>query len=152
MAVEEFAIHTINLWGKEKEEKLIMACFVDHIHLLSEDLEAAASFYQTHFGATLHTPLGPHGDVPGISVELNGVEIRIRGHRPTDPKGPGSNLHHIGIRVDDLDAFSEGLERAGVEFTKKPGPGAVGIRTAFIKAPGGVLIELADEAVGESDK
>ncbi len=125
-----------------------MSCRIDHIHLLSEDLQAAASFYQTHFGATLHTPLGPHGDVPGISVELAGVEIRIRSPRPTDPEGPGSTLHHIGIRVDDLDAFAKGLERAGVEFTKKPGPGAVGIRTAFIKAPDGVLIELADEPVG----
>ncbi len=124
-----------------------MGCRIDHIHLLSEDLQAAANFYQTHFGATLHTPLGPHGDVPGISVELAGVEIRIRGPRPTDPEGPGSTLHHIGIRVDDLDAFAEGLERAGVEFTKKVGPGAVGIRTAFIKAPDGVLIELADKAV-----
>jgi lactoylglutathione lyase len=125
-----------------------MGCQLDHIHLLSEDLEAAAGFYQTHFGATLCTPLGPHGDVPGISVALDGVEIRIRGHRPTDPEGPGNALHHIGIRVDDLDVFSAGLERAGVEFTKKPGPGAVGIRTSFIKAPDGVLIELADESPG----
>lgn len=119
-----------------------MSCRVNHIHLISEDVESAASFYQKHFGATLHTPAGPHGDVPGIGVSLGDVEIRIRGPRPTDPTGPGANLHHIGIEVDDLEAFSADLERAGVEFTKKPGLGAVGTMTAFIKTPDEVLIEL----------
>jgi len=57
----------------------------------------------------------------------------------------GRGLHHFGIQVDGLDAFAEKLEKAGVEFTKKPGPGVLGSKTSFIKAPDNVLIELVEE-------
>ena len=93
------------------------------------------------------TNWGGDGKIHLRPRELPGAP-RIVFCRLAQLEGPGNALHHIGIRVDDLDVFSAGLERAGVEFTKKPGPGAVGIRTAFIKAPDGVLIELADESPG----
>jgi catechol 2,3-dioxygenase-like lactoylglutathione lyase family enzyme len=83
-----------------------------------------------------------------MSVMLDGVEIRIRGLRPGDDEEMlkvGRGLHHFGIQVDDLKAFAEKLEKAGVEFTKKPGPGVLDSTTSFIKAPDNVLIELVEE-------
>ncbi|MFC1491041.1 VOC family protein, partial [Nitrospinota bacterium] len=86
-----------------------MGCRSDHIHLLARDVRAAASFYQKHFGATLHTPEAEYLGATSVSVSLDGLEIRIRGRRPTDPvdvpAGPaGNGLHHFGIQVEDLDA------------------------------------------------
>jgi len=47
--------------------------------------------------------------------------------------------------VEGLDEVSERLEKAGVVFTKKPGDGVLGSRTAFIIAPDNVVIELVEE-------
>ncbi|MFC1491716.1 VOC family protein [Nitrospinota bacterium] len=125
-----------------------MGCRTHHVHHVARDPQAAASFYQEHFGAKLFTEEIEYMGAPYISVELGGVEIRIRGIRPNEPDEPvkvNVGLHHFGIQVDDLDSLAEDLERAGVEFTKKPGPGVLGSKTAFIKAPDDVLIELVEE-------
>lgn len=121
---------------------------VHHIHVVAKDPQAASAFYQDHFGAVLFTPEMEYLGSPYISVALGDVEIRIRGLRPNESAGMlevGRGLHHFGIQVDDLDGFAAKLERGGVEFTKRPGPGVLGSRTAFIKAPDGVVIELVEE-------
>ena len=121
---------------------------VHHVHHVAKDPQVAADFCITHFGGTLHTPQIDYMGAPYISVMLDGVEIRIRGLRPNENDEMvkvGRGLHHFGIQVDGLDAFAEKLEKAGVEFTKKPGPGVLGSKTSFIKAPDNVLIELVEE-------
>ena len=125
-----------------------MATRVHHIHHVAKDPHLAANFYIEHFGGTLHTEEIEYVGSPYMSVMLDGVEIRIRGLRPGDDEEMlkvGRGLHHFGIQVDDLKAFAEKLEKAGVEFTKKPGPGVLGCTTSFIKAPDNVLIELVEE-------
>lgn len=128
-----------------------MGCRVHHVHVVAKDPRAASSFYQDHFGAVLVTPEMQYVGSPYISVALGNVEIRIRGLRPNesaDAVEVGRGLHHFGIQVDDLASFAARLEREGVEFTKKPGPGVLGSKTAFIKAPDGVVIELVEEPMG----
>jgi catechol 2,3-dioxygenase-like lactoylglutathione lyase family enzyme len=125
-----------------------MATRVHHIHVVAKDPQAASAFYQKHFGAALFTPEMEYVGSPYISVALGDVEIRIRGLRPNeniDTVEVGRGLHHFGLQVDDLEGFAAQLERGGVEFTKKPGPGVLGSKTAFIKAPDGVVIELVEE-------
>lgn len=125
-----------------------MGCRVHHVHHVARDPQAAADFYIRHFGGTLFTPQMEYMKAPYVSVMLEGVEIRIRGVRPGETGNDVQvdiGLHHFGIKVEDLDSFAAGLERAGVMFTKKPGPGILGSKTAFIKAPDGVLIELVEE-------
>ncbi len=123
-------------------------CRVHHVHHVTRNPQATAAFYRDHFGAELFTAEIEYVGSPYISVMLGGVEIRIRGLRPDEPDEVvrvSAGLHHFGIQVEDLDAFAAGLESAGVEFMKKPGPGVLGSKTAFIKAPDGVLIELVEE-------
>lgn len=125
-----------------------MNCRVHHVHHVAKDPQAAADFYIQHFGGTLFTPAMEYVGATYISVMLEGVEIRIRGLRPNENDEilkVGRGLHHFGIYVDGLDAFADRLEKAGVTFTKKPGPGVLGSKTAFIKAPDDVLIELVEE-------
>ena len=125
-----------------------MGCRVHHIHVVAKDPQAASAFYQKHFGAVLFTPEIEYVGSPYISVALQDVEIRIRGLRPNENTGiaeVGRGLHHFGLQVDDLDGIAAKLERGGVEFTKKPGPGVLGSKTAFIKAPDGVVVELVEE-------
>jgi len=121
---------------------------VHHVHHVAKDPQKAADFYIMHFGGTLYTPQIDYMGAPYISVMLDGVEVRIRGLRPNendDMVKVGRGLHHFGIQVDGLDEFAERLEKAGVEFTKKPGPGVLGSKTSFIKAPDNVVIELVEE-------
>ena len=125
-----------------------MISHVHHIHVVAKDPQAASAFYQKHFGAALFTPEMEYLGSPYISIALGDVEIRIRGLRPNEDVNiveVGRGLHHFGIQVDDLAGFAARLERDGVEFTKKPGPGVLGSKTAFIKAPDGVVIELVEE-------
>lgn len=125
-----------------------MDCRTHHIHVVAKDPKAAAAFYQEHFGAVLFTPEMEYAGSAYISVALGEVEIRIRGLRPNENVEVvevGRGLHHFGIQVGDLDGFAARLEREGVEFTKKPGPGVLGSKTAFIRAPDGVVIELVEE-------
>lgn len=124
-----------------------------HIHVVSENPAVSAAFYQEFFGAAIFTPEMEYMGSLYVSVQLGEAEIRIRGVRPNDPaktSPPGRGLHHFGIQVDNLDEVCGKLERAGVQFTKKPGPGVLGSRTAFIKDPDGALIELVEEPA-ESD-
>ncbi len=125
-----------------------MAARTHHVHHVAKDPQAAAEFYVNHFGGELFTPEIEYRGSPYISVMLGEVEIRIRGLRPDEDDATaqvGRGLHHFGIQVEKLDVFAERLEKAGVVFTKKPGEGVLGSRTAFIKAPDNVLIELVEE-------
>ncbi|MBX5475722.1 MAG: methylmalonyl-CoA epimerase [Clostridia bacterium] len=64
-------------------------------------------------------------------------------------RGPG--LHHVAVRVDDLDAALETARAAGLEIIPPaPRPGAGGSRVAFIhpKTLQGVLLELVEPGPG----
>ena len=125
-----------------------MAARTHHVHHVAKDPQAAAEFYVTHFGGELFTPEIAYRGAPYISVMLGEIEIRIRGLRADEDDAlakVGRGLHHFGIQVERLDEFAQRLEEAGVVFTKKPGEGVLGSRTAFIKAPDDVLIELVEE-------
>jgi methylmalonyl-CoA/ethylmalonyl-CoA epimerase len=59
----------------------------------------------------------------------------------------GAGIHHVTLRVQDLDAELKRLKDAGVRLiNEEPVPGAGGCRIAFVhpKATGGVLLELAE--------
>ena len=125
-----------------------MASRTHHVHHVAKDPQAAADFYINHFGGELFTPEIEYRGSPYISVMLGEVEIRIRGLRADEDDSMakvGRGLHHFGIQVDGIDEVAERLEKAGVVFTKKPGDGVLGSRTAFIIAPDNVVIELVEE-------
>lgn len=77
---------------------------------------------------------------------------------PTDPEGAiarflakrGNTVHHIAMRVDDLEGALAQLAASGVRLIDAtPRTGAHGWRIAFIhpESCGGVLIELVDDRI-----
>ena len=128
---------------------------IDHVAIAVHDLEAAISYYQRAFGATVD-----HREV----VESDGVEEAllkvaesyIQLLTPTRPDSPvakalekrGEGLHHIGYRVADCaDALAQMIAAGAIPLDKAPRPGSRGTTVAFIHPKGsfGTLIELVQE-------
>ena len=128
---------------------------IDHVAIAVHDLEAAISYYQRAFGATVD-----HREV----VESDGVEEAllkvaesyIQLLTPIRPDSPiakalekrGEGLHHIGYRVANCaDALAQMIAAGATPLDKAPRPGSRGTTVAFIHPKGsfGTLIELVQE-------
>ena len=128
---------------------------IDHVAIAVHDLEAAISYYQRAFGATVD-----HREV----VESDGVEEAllkvaesyIQLLTPTRLDSPvakalekrGEGLHHIGYRVANCaDALAQMIAAGATPLDKAPRPGSRGTTVAFIHPKGsfGTLIELVQE-------
>jgi methylmalonyl-CoA epimerase len=128
---------------------------IDHVAIAVHDIEAAISYYQRAFGATVD-----HREV----VESDGVEEAllkvaesyIQLLTPTSPDSPvakslekrGEGLHHIGYRVANCaDALAQMIAAGATPLDKTPRPGSRGTTVAFIHPKGsfGTLIELVQE-------
>ena len=128
---------------------------IDHVAIAVHDIEAAISYYQLAFGATVN-----HREV----VESDGVEEAwlkvaesyIQLLTPTRPDSPvakslekrGEGLHHIGYRVANCaDALAQMISAGANPLDKAPRPGSRGTTVAFIHPKGsfGTLIELVQE-------
>ena len=128
---------------------------IDHIAIAVKDLEAAITYYQNAFGATVD-----HREV----VESDGVEEAllkvaesyIQLLTPTRPDSPvakaiekrGEGLHHIGYRVDNCaEALAAMIAAGATPLDKAPRPGSRGTMVAFMHPKGsfGTLIELVQE-------
>ena len=128
---------------------------IDHVAIAVYDLDAAISYYQRAFGATVD-----HREV----VESDGVEEAllkvaesyIQLLTPTRPDSPvakalekrGEGIHHIGYRVANCaDALAQMIAAGATPLDKTPRPGSRGTTVAFIHPKGsfGTLIELVQE-------
>ena len=128
---------------------------IDHVAIAVNDLEAAITYYQDAFGATVH-----HREI----VESDGVEEAlikvaesyIQLTSATNENSPiakflakrGEGLHHIGYRVDDCAKALQAMIDAGARpIDQAPRPGSRGTTVAFINPKGsfGTLIELVQE-------
>jgi methylmalonyl-CoA epimerase len=128
---------------------------IDHIAIAVKDLEAAITYYQNAFGATVD-----HREV----VESDGVEEAllkvaesyIQLLTPTRPDSPvakaiekrGEGLHHIGYRVNNCaEALAAMIAAGATPIDKSPRPGSRGTTVAFMHPKGsfGTLIELVQE-------
>ena len=128
---------------------------IDHVAIAVHDLEAAISYYQRAFGATVD-----HREV----VESDGVEEAllkvaesyIQLLTPTRPDSPvakalekrGEGLHHLGYRdANCADALAQMIAAGATPLDKAPRPGSRGTTVAFIHPKGsfGTLIELVQE-------
>ena len=128
---------------------------IDHVAIAVNDLEAAITYYQDAFGATVH-----HREI----VESDGVEEAlikvaesyIQLTSATNENSPiakflakrGEGLHHIGYRVDDCAKALQAMIDAGARpIDQAPRTGSRGTTVAFIHPKGsfGTLIELVQE-------
>ena len=126
---------------------------IDHVAVCVSDIDDSAARWRTLFGLAAQgrevvesqkteAVLLPVGET---SVEL----ISPRGNdglaRFLEKRGPG--LHHIALRVPDLNATVERLRAQGARLLNEPRAGAGGHIYVFVHpaSTGGVLLELIQE-------
>ena len=127
---------------------------VDHIGIAVKSLAAAVKVYQDAIG--LDVSGYDEVDDQGVRVAMLTIgESRIELLEPTREDSPiekfmmkrGEGIHHIAMRVDDIEQALERLKASGVRLIDTtPRRGAHNTRIAFIhpSSTHGVLLELVE--------
>jgi methylmalonyl-CoA/ethylmalonyl-CoA epimerase len=126
---------------------------LDHIGIAVKSLDAA-KIYQDLGLAVQHTETVETQRVKTAFLSVGDSNLELL--EPTSPDSPiakfiekrGEGIHHICLRVDDLEAHLERLKSEGYRLINEaPVPGAHGCRVAFLHpaAGNGVLIELSEK-------
>ena len=132
-----------------------MAIQIDHLGIAVRNLDESLNFYTDALGMEVagretveaervKVAMLPLGASPGSSrlelLEAADEESPIA--RFISKRGPG--LHHIALRVDDLQGIAERLESEGATLLNKARRGAGGHLYIFVhpSSTGGVLLEL----------
>lgn len=129
-----------------------MKATLDHIGIAVGDLAQALAFYRDALGLEV----GPPEEVPSQRVRAHFVpvgEATLELLEPTAPDSPiakfiekrGPGVHHVTLRVDDLNEALGRLRARGVRLIDEaPREGAEGALIAFVHPASthGVLVEL----------
>jgi methylmalonyl-CoA/ethylmalonyl-CoA epimerase len=125
---------------------------IDHVGIAVSNLSDALAFFRDAIGLELE----PAEDVPSQRVRahfLPAGQASVELVEPTSDDSPiakyiarrGPGLHHLCLRVDDIDAALAELKAKGVRLVDEtPRPGAHHSLVAFIhpSSTHGVLVEL----------
>jgi LAO/AO transport system kinase len=126
---------------------------IDHLGIAVTSLEQSIAFYQSLGLAVAHreTVVTEKVDVAMLPAGDSRIELLA----PTAPDSPiakflekrGPGLHHIALRVPDLEAAVARLQAGGARLLNQPRTGAGGHTYVFVHpaATGGVLLELIQE-------
>lgn len=147
----------------KSDEKAFRILGVDHIGLAPSLPEEATTFFRNHLGLPY---LGDelivdqkvsvafcgsfNGEQP---AQMDRGEARLEILTPSSEDSPisgflskkGGGIHHVALRVDDIQAALNHLKAAGVRLIDElPRKGAHGSLIAFVhpKSTGGLLLEL----------
>jgi methylmalonyl-CoA/ethylmalonyl-CoA epimerase len=126
---------------------------LDHIGIAVKSLDAA-KIYEVLGLHIEHTETVATQKVNTAFLSVGDSNLELL--EPTSPDSPiakfiekrGEGIHHICLRVDDLESHLERLKAAGYRLVNEaPVPGAHGCRVAFLhpSAGNGVLIELSEK-------
>lgn len=125
---------------------------IDHLGIATRGIEEALRFWEDALGLeNVHTETVDDQKVRVAMLPLG--ESRIELLEPTSDESPiskfldkrGGGLHHIAIRVDDIEAALARLKEKGMRLIDEtPRIGAEGCRVAFVhpSSANGVLLEL----------
>ena len=133
-----------------------MKAFLDHVGIAVSDLQASLAFFKDVLG--LHVESTEEVTSQRVRATfLNTGASTLEMIEATTPdsaiakfvekRGPG--LHHVALRVEDIDAALAYLKSRGIRLIdEKPRSGAEGALVAFIhpSAAHGVLVELKQPA------
>ena len=133
-----------------------MRAILDHVGIAVKNVEEALAFYRDGLGLHVEVPeevasqrvrahFIPAGQAALELLEPTSSDSVIA--RYVEKRGPG--VHHVTLRVDDIQAALEQLRARGVRLVdEQPRPGAEGALVAFIhpSAAHGVLVELKQGA------
>jgi len=129
-----------------------MSHSIHHIAIVVRELDAALAFYQHALGLTL----SERRVVPEEGVEIAVLptgESEIELLQPLSAEGGvaaflekrGEGLHHVCLRVDDIEAAMARLSAAGAQLlSEEPRVNVHGTRYVFVhpRTAHGVLLEL----------
>ena len=133
-----------------------MSLSFDHIHLISEDPKATATWYEEILGGEIVADYELRG-APQINVRVGGMQVIIRGRRPgespvsTRPMQDFADYSshdewgtdHFGYTYHgDLNAFCEEIRGKGATLAVEPWEFSPGSLICYVAAPDGVSIEL----------
>jgi len=140
---------------RRPEDKGLPSPKIHHVGIAVESINDALSLYQEALGdlPTLRTEVPAEGvDVAMLTVGDSRIELleAVGADSPITKflarRGPG--LHHIAVRVEDLEASVERLKASGRRLVSDEiRLGAEGYRYVFVHpaSAGGVLLELIEE-------
>lgn len=126
---------------------------LDHIGIAVRSIEAAAVYKALGLTVDCVETVASQG-VKTAFLSVGDANLELL--EPTSPDSPvakfiekrGEGIHHICLRVDDLQSQLERLQAEGFRLINpQPVPGAHGCRVAFLhpSAGCGVLIELSEK-------
>lgn len=132
---------------------------IDHVAIIVNDIESAASFWQDALGIELSLVQDVAAEKAQVAfLPVGGSEIELV--KPTsndsglarylEKRGPG--MHHICLEVDDIVGMIARLQEHGVEMINvEPRQSVDGKKYAFVhpKSAGGVMVELYEVVAQE---
>ncbi|GAB4413912.1 MAG: hypothetical protein OHK0021_21530 [Bryobacter sp.] len=127
---------------------------IDHLGIAVTSIDEALRFWQAALGLPLaHRERVEHEQVD--TAMLPAGQSRLELLEPTSETSTiakflakrGAGLHHIALRVKDLEATAARLAAEGARLLNEPRTGAGGHRYIFVHpaSTGGVLLELIEE-------
>jgi methylmalonyl-CoA epimerase len=130
------------------------SCKIDHLGIAVRSLDQALRFYRDQLG--LDVAMRETVAQEKVNVAMLPVgDPRIELLEPTEPDSVigkfidkrGEGLHHIALKVPDLNASVEKLRASGARLLNEPRAGAGGHLYVFVhpSSTGGVLLELIQE-------
>jgi methylmalonyl-CoA epimerase len=127
---------------------------IDHLGIAVKSLDEALLFYRDQLGleVSLRETVEPE-KVNVAMLPLGGPRIELLEPTVADSvigkfiEKRGEGLHHVAIRVPDLNAAVERLKTSGARLLNEPRAGAGGHLYVFVhpSSTGGVLLELIQE-------
>jgi LAO/AO transport system kinase len=130
----------------------IAGATIDHLGIAVKSLEQAAAFYEslglavghreTVAAEKVHVAMLPAGDSRIELLEPSDADSPVG--KFLEKRGPG--LHHLALRVPDLNAAVERLRASGARLLSEPRRGAGGHLYVHPASAGGVLLELIQES------
>jgi methylmalonyl-CoA epimerase len=137
-----------------RPQKAMVCPTIDHLGIAVHSLAASIAFYESLGLAVAHreTVLTEKVDVAMLPAGDSRIEL-LEATAPDSPiakflekRGPG--LHHVALRVPDLNATVSRLKANGARLLNEPRTGAGGHIYVFVHpaSTGGVLLELIQES------
>jgi methylmalonyl-CoA epimerase len=127
---------------------------IDHLGIAVKSLDRALEFYRDQLGLDVSMRETVEHEKVNVAMLPLG-EPRIELLEPTEPESVigkfldkrGEGLHHVAVRVPDLNASVARLKSAGARLLNEPRAGAGGHLYVFVhpSSTGGVLLELIQE-------
>ncbi len=123
---------------------------LDHVNIVSNDLERSARFYAEVVGLMRHDPPEPlepsliqwmHDGEGRPVLHLVSKDRRDSANRDSQPGGPTGAVHHVALNCAGHADFIARLDEMGVAY-RQSGVSGIGLKQVFLTDPDNVLLEL----------